>query len=276
MAISLLLPVVSTSQPNLFDSVIRIVPRIRAWRFSSARPGSGPANGSASMSRNAAWAASIGTVSVRMPRLAASASASVDAALAREARRHEHADDVLGAERVGRDRGDERRVDAAGEADEHVGEAVLADVVAGAEHERLVDLVHRLEQRLDPRLASTAARRVGRSLTSTSGSARCAATAARVEQRGGGTRAARRRRRRAGPPRTACRGATRRTALVEQHRRAVEDELVLPADEVHVEHRHRRVGRARREHRLALADPAGVVRRRVDVHDELGARRRPA
>ena len=60
-------------------------------------------------------------------------------------------------------------------------------------------------------------------------------------------------------------------ALVEQHRRAVEDELVLAADEVHVEQRNRRVGRTRREHRLPFPDPARVVGRRVDVHDELGA-----
>ena len=39
MAISLLLPVVSTSQPNLFEIAMRSVPRMRAWRFSSARPG---------------------------------------------------------------------------------------------------------------------------------------------------------------------------------------------------------------------------------------------
>ena len=61
----------------MFDIVIRIVPRIRACRFSSARPGSVPANVGASMSRNAVWAASIGTVTVRIPRFAASSSESV-------------------------------------------------------------------------------------------------------------------------------------------------------------------------------------------------------
>ena len=68
-----------------------------------------------------------------------------------------------------------------------------------------------------------------------------------------------------------CARATRRPGLVEHHRRAVEHELVLAADQVHVEHRHRRVGGAGREHRLALVDAPGVVRRRVDVDDELGA-----
>ena len=63
----------------------------------------------------------------------------------------QHARDVLGAERVDRDRGDEGGVDAARQADQHVGEPVLAHVVARAEHERLVDLAHRCERRFDPR-----------------------------------------------------------------------------------------------------------------------------
>ena len=41
-----------------------------------------------------------------------------DAVVAGVARRHEHADDVLGAERVDRDRGDDRRVDPARERDQ--------------------------------------------------------------------------------------------------------------------------------------------------------------
>ena len=65
--------------------------------------------------------------------------------------------------------------------------------------------------------------------------------------------------------------ATSAPRLVEHHRRAVEDELVLAADEVHVHDRDLRVGGPGREHRLALAEPTRVVRRRVDVHDQLGA-----
>ena len=126
MAISLLLPVVSTIQPNLFE--MRHEDRAADARLEvllgEARAPC-PANGSASISRNAACAGSIGTVSVRMPRFGERLGVG-DAALARVARRHEHAGDVLGAERVDRDRGDERRVDAAREPDEHVGEAVLA------------------------------------------------------------------------------------------------------------------------------------------------------
>ena len=179
---------------------------------------------------------------------------------------------MLGAERVGRDR--RRRATSRCHPrarSNDVGEAVLGDVVARAEDERLVDLVHRLEQRLDAWLARVARSRRA-SLTATSGSAR------RRERPRGSSR----RRRNAGRTSTSTTSrssanclarATRLTALVEQHRRAVEDELVLPADEVHVEDRHRRVGRARREHRLALVEAARVVRRRVDVDDELGAAR---
>ena len=42
------------------------------------------------------------------------------------------------------------------------------------------------------------------------------------------------------------------TRLVEQHRGAVEDQLVLPADEVDVEHRYGGVGGARRQHDLTF------------------------
>ena len=152
MAISLLLPVVSTSQPNLFDIVMRMVPRMRACRFSSARPGLGARERGAEQVEERR----VG----RLDRHGDRADAEVgreqlgvgDAAVAREARRHEHTDHVLGPERVDRDRRDQRGVDAAREPDEHVGEAVLAHVVAGAEHQRLVDLLHRRQQRLDARL----------------------------------------------------------------------------------------------------------------------------
>src|SRR5271154_1464060 len=42
--ISLLFPVVNTSAPNLFDSAISSVPRIRGCKFSSASPNGVPAN----------------------------------------------------------------------------------------------------------------------------------------------------------------------------------------------------------------------------------------
>ena len=42
MASSLLLPVVSTSQPYLFEMAISTLPLTRACTFSSATPGSAP------------------------------------------------------------------------------------------------------------------------------------------------------------------------------------------------------------------------------------------
>ena len=256
MAISLLLPVVSTSQPNLFDIAIRMVPRTRAWRFSSARPGSSPANGSASMPRNAECASSMGTVNARIPRLAARVSASVTLPSLENREGIRTPGHVLGAEGVDGDGGHQRGVDPTGEPDEHVGEAVLRDVVARAEHERLVDLVHRREQRLDPRLGAALAQvcLAHRHLGKRGG----AGTAPGVEQ-----------------PAAECgpdvdvdheeiflelrRARDETTTFVEEHRRAVEDELVLPADQVHVEHGHRRVGCPRAR---ASSRARGSARRR--------------
>ena len=86
----------------------------------------------------------MGTVTVADPEVGRERVGVGDAALAGEARRHEHADDVLGPERVDRDGGHERRVDAAREPDDDTSvKPFLTHVVARAEHERLVDLAHR-------------------------------------------------------------------------------------------------------------------------------------
>ncbi|CAB4852915.1 unannotated protein [freshwater metagenome] len=61
-AISLLLPVVSTIQPNLLESAISVVPRMRLCRFSSVRSGALSANASAVISRYALNAGSMATV----------------------------------------------------------------------------------------------------------------------------------------------------------------------------------------------------------------------
>ena len=50
-ASSLLLPVVSSSAPNLFESAIRTPPRTRAWMFSSVTSGGRPAKIAWSASR---------------------------------------------------------------------------------------------------------------------------------------------------------------------------------------------------------------------------------
>ena len=146
-------------------------------------------------------------------------------------------------------------------------EAVLAHVVARAEHERLVDLAHRLQLGLDARRARRVRRSGPRSPAPRGASARSARPRGSRSRRRNPARTSRSTTSRSS---TNCGArATRWPLLVEHQRRAVEDELVLTADEVHVHDRHRCVGGARREHRLALAHPTGVVRRRVDVHDEL-------
>ena len=77
MAISLLLPVVSTIHPRAFDRAMRSTPRIRDWRFSSVSPvGTPPRSGPRSWAK-AVWAGSMGTVTRSMPSRAARASASV-------------------------------------------------------------------------------------------------------------------------------------------------------------------------------------------------------
>ena len=76
VAISLLLPVASTSQPNLFDRAMSVTPRTRDCRFSSARSSGRPSNEGRSMSRKAEWAGSMGITRKSMPRASARAVAS--------------------------------------------------------------------------------------------------------------------------------------------------------------------------------------------------------
>ncbi len=71
-----LLPVVSSKADRLFDSAISRLPRMRAWMFSSVTSRAVPANAPASVRSIASMTSSMGSVSVRMPRLAASASES--------------------------------------------------------------------------------------------------------------------------------------------------------------------------------------------------------
>ena len=178
---------------------------------------------------------------------------------------------AVGADGVGRDHRHQRRVDAAREPEHDVGEAVLLDVVARAEHQRLVDLA--LErQRL----------RESRELLAF---VICATrTDLDHRQRGGHRSAARIEQPLAEDGQHVevddhrvldelRRARDEHAVAVEHERRAVEDELVLPADLVHVDERARRVGGPRGQHALALAEPVGVVRRRVDVEHELGATR---
>ena len=53
----------------------------------------------------------------------------------------DHAADPVGTERIDRDGQHQRGIDAARQAQQHAGEAVLADVVAHAHHQRVPDLL---------------------------------------------------------------------------------------------------------------------------------------
>ncbi len=63
--------------------------------------------------------------------------------------RQHHAADLVGAERVDRDRRAQRGIDAAGDAEQYAGKSVLADVVAQAQHTGRVIALVALDQRHD-------------------------------------------------------------------------------------------------------------------------------
>ena len=186
--------------------------------------------------------------------------------------------DALGAQRVGGDARDERGVDPAREPEHDVLEAVL---VARSRAGRA-----RAPRRPPPRGSSSgasdaagAARRVPRG-RGRRGSARAASATSRPRA----SRAARAlARRRAGARRAGARGRRRdqqllaRTArrarsispvVVDDERVAVEDELVLAADERAERDAREVVARALGEHALALDALAGVVGRGGDVDDQ--------
>ena len=179
----------------------------------------------------------------------------------------------LRAEGFGGERCGHRRVDAAGDADHHVGEAVLLHVVSQSELEREA---HLLELRLE--------------------AGHCTVGSAAV--RAGGTRVGhvddlhRRSRlalaRQRAPAHVAQppaddglrldvheeqllleprRPRNYRAFVVEHARVAVEDQLVLPADRVAEGDEARIVAGARDEHLLALDLLADMERRGADVHE---------
>ncbi len=134
-------PVVSTRWPSALDSAIRIMPRTRAWRFSSASPVQMQLvveGGDHRRDRHGPgctpWA--LGQVFGVGERVRRGVVA-----------RHQHDVHLLGPDRVGRDRGGQRGVDPAGQGEDDRGEPVLPDVVAHAEHERCVDLGEVVEPR---------------------------------------------------------------------------------------------------------------------------------
>ena len=246
---------------------------MRGWRFSSARPSGRPSNDGSSSSRKAAWVgldgdrAQLDAERVGQPRRVGVG------VVGREAARHRHGVHVLGAEGVGGDGGDERRVDPTREPEHDIGEAVLRDVVAGGEHERVVDLGDAVEQRddLGPMVRLGVGGHGAGHGTSTASAAavsRPRGSSSRVRNTGRTSR------------------STMRTVLaelghpgdqlalvVDDERRAVEDQLVLPADLVDVDDVAVGVLGPGGDHPLPLALPAREVGRAVGDHDELGAAR---
>ena len=153
-------------------------------------------------------------------------------------RGHHHAAHVLRPDRVCGEQRHQGGVDPAREGEADVAEAVLADVVAQAEDERLVDLLE-VGQRL---------RHPGRA-----GGGQLADQQLLLELGGAGDH---------------------RAARVDDEALAVEDQLVLAADQV-AEGEMGAVGAgAGGEHLLALASLAAVVGGARGVRDQLGARRR--
>src|SRR5258706_12386357 len=75
-ATSLLLPVESTSAPNLFDNDICTIARLRDWIFSSVASSGKPAKTGASVLRQASYISLMESNSKRMPRIFSSLRAS--------------------------------------------------------------------------------------------------------------------------------------------------------------------------------------------------------
>ena len=82
-----------------------------------------------------------------MPSAFASLAASSSETCAVKPERQHHAANLIGAERIDRDRRTQRGIDAAGNAEQHAGKAVLADVVAQAQHAGRVIALVALDQR---------------------------------------------------------------------------------------------------------------------------------
>ena len=113
---------------------------MRAWRFSSAMPGSVPSKGSARASLVGGHRLGDRDLDQLGAEVLGDRAGVALGLVAGVGGGHDDALQALGADGVGGDLGDQRGVDAAREADDDVGEAVLADVVAHAEGEGGVDL----------------------------------------------------------------------------------------------------------------------------------------
>ena len=125
--------------PNLLEIAIRIRPRERDWMFSSVMSDCRPANTGASASPNACHG--------RLDRHGVAGYAEqprafgrvVQAVLAGIGAGQHEAAHLVRAQRIHRDGGRQRAVDAAGQAQDHARKTVLAHIVAQAEHHAAID-----------------------------------------------------------------------------------------------------------------------------------------
>ena len=171
-----------------------------------------------------------------MPSVARQLRRVVDGHLRGEAERQHHATHALRAERIHGDRRTERRVDAAGDAEQHARKAVLAHIVAQAQHAGGVIALLAVDDLGHRPLAAPAVRR------------------ARPLQRGQALLERRKLRR-------------QRTVAVQRERSAVEHQFILAAELVEVDQRQAALGDAR--HRDVDAHVVLVARvRRAVRHDE--------
>ncbi len=158
--------------------------------------------------------------------------------------RHREQANGFGTQGVGGERGDQRRVDPAGHPDHDLAEPVLAHVVAEAQHQRSVDLLR--PGRPGGLLRPGDERRTRRHRASgTSTNTRSSSNIA---------------------PR-----ATTVAVGRDDHRAAVEHELVLAADGVHVDEPRAGLTRAIAADLQPFLALAVVIRRAVDVQDDAGA-----
>ena len=236
------------------------MPRVRAWMFSSARPGQRKlldVHPDHVLDRLDAVVRpdpprEVGRVVLRVPR--------------RVLRRHRDAVDVVAAQSVGRQRRADRRVDAAGEPERHRREAVLVHVVPQPDDQRRPHLGLVRKRLADHRLGG---RLVGRQWFRTQHPApdvqAFELTVAGVPARG---EVHVQHEQVLDELRRACQ---HRAVRADDERVAVEHEVVLAADLVGVDQRRARFGRAARDERQPLLVLRPLVRRRVRRHHEVDA-----
>src|SRR5262245_47542941 len=196
----------------------------------------------------------------------------------RIAPRHKDAGDVSGAERVGGDAGGQSRIDSARRSNDYALEPVLADVIARAYGQGLINLFGRPGERMRPRMPALDPRpRIFKRLSSKLDPLDADACLRQIDS--------------LLPPARIVQALFEdllgvdvgddqvlleqfaagddAPALADDQALAVEDQFVLAAHQIHVCERDGVVFGARGQHPLAVAPFAGVVGRSRDVDDQL-------